>query len=94
MTLGAADNLAALRARSPEIPLYDTAEVVGRRLADRLRETGLDAAIVDVAHGPLTGRGQETWPGVPSGWFEYLFEPIGGETMVVEPSSSGAGGHG
>lgn len=64
MTLGAADNLVALRARSPEIPLYDTAEVVGRRLADHLREAGLDAAIVDIAHGPLTVRGQETWRGV------------------------------
>jgi len=64
MTLGAADNLAALRARSPEIPLYETAEVVGRRLADQLREAGLDAAIVDAVQGPLTVRGHEMWRAV------------------------------
>ena len=64
MTLGAADNLAALQARSPEIPLYDTAEIVGRRLADHLREAGLDAAIVDTVHGPLTTRGHESWRAV------------------------------
>ena len=64
MTLGATDNLAALRARSPEIPLYETAEVVGRRLADQLREAGLDAAIVDAVQGPLTVRGHETWRAV------------------------------
>jgi hypothetical protein len=33
MTLGAVENLAALRARSPRIPLRDTAEVAGRRTA-------------------------------------------------------------
>ena len=63
-TLGATDNLAALRARSPEIPLYETAEIVGRRPADQLREAGLDAAIVDSVHGPLTVRGHETWRAV------------------------------
>ena len=40
MTLGVAENLAVLRARPPRIPLRDTAEVAGRRLADHLRETG------------------------------------------------------
>ena len=64
MTLGATDNLAALRARSPEIPLHDTAETVGRRLADQLREAGLNAAIVEAARGPLVARGQETWRAV------------------------------
>ena len=33
------------------LPLHDTAEIVGRRLADHLRETGLDASIVDDAAG-------------------------------------------
>lgn len=64
MTIAAADNLAALEARSPELPLHDTAEVVGRRLADHLRETGLEAAIVIEAPAPLPGRGKETWTGV------------------------------
>lgn len=64
MTLSAADNLAALRARSAELPLFDTAEIVGRRLADHLRETGLSAAIVDNAPEPLTEGGRETWRGV------------------------------
>src|SRR5690349_11347100 len=37
LTVAAADNLAALRARSSQIPLRDTTEIVGRRLADHLR---------------------------------------------------------
>lgn len=64
MTIAATDNLAALQARSPELPLHDTAEVVGRRLADHLRETGLDAAIVTEAPAPLPGAGRESWTGV------------------------------
>ncbi|WP_006241687.1 type VII secretion protein EccE [Mycolicibacterium tusciae] len=64
ITLSAADNLAALRARSPELPLHDTAEIVGRRLVDHLRETGLSASIVDDAPKPLAGRGREKWRGV------------------------------
>jgi type VII secretion protein EccE len=64
MTLGAIDNLAALRARSAELPLFDTAEIVGRRLADHLRETGLSAVIVDDAPAPLTDGGRESWRGV------------------------------
>jgi type VII secretion protein EccE len=52
MTLGAVENLAALRARSPRIPLRDTAEVAGRRLADHLRETGWNVAAVDTTDAP------------------------------------------
>lgn len=63
MSLAANDNLAALAARSPELPLYDTAEIVGRRLADHLRETGLQAAIVDDAEAPLPETGREVWNG-------------------------------
>ena len=64
MTLSAADNLAALRARSAELPLVQTAEIVGRRLADHLRETGLLAVKVDDGPAPLAGGGRETWRGV------------------------------
>ena len=45
VTLSAADNLAALQARSPHIPLHETAEVAARRLADHLRESGWTAAL-------------------------------------------------
>ncbi|MGE2833091.1 type VII secretion protein EccE [Mycobacterium sp. SMC-4] len=44
LTLGAADNLAALTARSPRIPLQDTVELAGRRLADQLREMGWEVS--------------------------------------------------
>ena len=64
MTLSAIDNLAALRARSAELPLHDTAEIVGRRLADHLRETGLLASIVDDVPAPLADGGREKWRGV------------------------------
>jgi type VII secretion protein EccE len=64
LTLSATENLAALGARSAELPLRDTAEIVGRRLADHLRETGLSAVIVDDDPAPLTGGGREKWNGV------------------------------
>jgi type VII secretion protein EccE len=81
MTLSAADNLAALQARSPEIPLHDTAETVGRRLAGQLREAGLNATIVDVARGSLVARGQETWravrdDGEPAGYVAAYRIPV------------------
>ena len=64
MTLSATDNLAALKARSDELPLHDTAEIVGRRLVDHLRETGLLATIVDDVPAPLADGGREKWRGV------------------------------
>ncbi|MDZ4270170.1 MAG: type VII secretion protein EccE, partial [Mycobacterium sp.] len=42
LTLGAADNVSALSARSSRMPLQDTVKVAARRLADHLRETGWD----------------------------------------------------
>jgi type VII secretion protein EccE len=64
MTLSAADNLTALRARSAEVPLRDTAQIVGRRLADHLREMGLSTALVAEAAAPLAGGGREKWRAV------------------------------
>jgi type VII secretion protein EccE len=64
MRLRAVDNLAALKARSAELPLSDMAQIVGRRLADHLREDGLLAVIVDDAPAPLAGGGREKWRGV------------------------------
>lgn len=61
LTLDALDNLAALQARSPELPLHDTAEVAGRRLADHLREAGLDATVVTEAPAPVIGSVKEKW---------------------------------
>ncbi|MDZ4265584.1 MAG: type VII secretion protein EccE [Mycobacterium sp.] len=68
LTMGAADNVAALAARSPRIPLQNTVDIAGRRLADHLRETGwevaVDGAPSDAATTPLPGQGKETWRGV------------------------------
>ncbi|MGH3674830.1 MAG: type VII secretion protein EccE [Mycobacterium sp.] len=64
LTLDAADNLAALQARSPDIPLRETAEVAVRRLADHLREIGCSARIADVSEVPALPAGKETWRGV------------------------------
>jgi type VII secretion protein EccE len=64
LTLGAVDNLAALQARSPGIPLRDTAEVAARRLADHLREAGWNTSIVDSAGTPAPSSAKETWRGV------------------------------
>jgi type VII secretion protein EccE len=64
LTLGAADNLAALRARSPRIPLHDTAEIAARRLAGHLRETGWSVTIMDTADAPARTSAKETWRGL------------------------------
>ena len=64
LTFDAAANLAALQARSPELPLRDTAETAGRRLADHLRETGLTVTLGDASDAPVAGSARETWRGV------------------------------
>jgi type VII secretion protein EccE len=67
LTLHAEDNLAALRARSPRLPLRHTAEVAARRFADHLRETGWGATIVDTAVPPTDSSAKETWRGLRDG---------------------------
>jgi type VII secretion protein EccE len=66
LTVSAADNLAALRARSSRIPLHETAEVAARRLADHLREIGWEAQTVDRDDVPrlLAPNARETWRGL------------------------------
>lgn len=65
LTVSAADNLAALRARSPEVPLWETATVMRRRLADQLHELGWTVEQVDRADCPLPDRPvKERWRGV------------------------------
>lgn len=70
VTVGAADNLTALKARSPQMPLYETGAVVRRRLADHLRELGWvvePADPVERTETPLPGEGiRERWRGVHS----------------------------
>jgi len=61
LTFDARTNLAALQARSKELPLQEAAAIAGRRLADHLRETGLEAAVSDTAPAPLAGWDRETW---------------------------------
>jgi type VII secretion protein EccE len=74
LTMSAADNLAALQARSPRIPLHETAEVAVRRLADHLRESGWTAGIVASDDVPrLYGRSaRETWSSVRQGSVDYV----------------------
>lgn len=67
LTLGAADNIAALSARSPGIPLHDTAELAARRLADHLREAGWQVSVDDIPAAPLSGEAKERWSGVEDG---------------------------
>lgn len=61
LTLDATQNLSALRARSARIPLRDTADVIGRRLADHLRENGWTVSVPDVVPRPVSGQAKETW---------------------------------
>ncbi|GBE63613.1 type VII secretion protein EccE [Mycobacterium sp. MFM001] len=74
LTLSAADNLVALRARSSGIPLHKTAEVAVRRLADHLRETGWAASPVEPDDVPtLFARpARETWRGMREASGDYV----------------------
>jgi type VII secretion protein EccE len=74
LTVSAVDNLTALRARSPRIPLSETAEVAARRLADHLREIGWEAGVVAPDDVPrlLSSDARETWRGVRRGASDYV----------------------
>lgn len=74
LTVSAADNLAALQARSSRIPLHETAQVAARRLADHLREIGWEANSVASDDVPrlLAPNARETWRGVQSGASDYV----------------------
>ncbi|MGO9152777.1 type VII secretion protein EccE [Mycobacterium sp.] len=69
LTVSAADNLAALRARSSRIPLHETTQVAVRRLADHLREIGWEATVSgpDVVPRLLDSAGREAWRAVQAG---------------------------
>lgn len=68
LTVDAVDNLAALQARSADLPLHETATVVARRLADELGERGWRAQIVDADEVPAPpAAGKERWRGVADG---------------------------
>jgi type VII secretion protein EccE len=74
LTLSAADNLPALKARSPQIPLHKTAEVAARRLADHLRESGWTAFIAEPNDipAPYPRSARETWRGIERGSTDYV----------------------
>ena len=74
LTLSAADNLAALQARSPQIPLHETAEVAARRLADHLRESAWTdtLAVPDDIPTPYPRSARETWAGIRQGSTDYV----------------------
>lgn len=74
VTLSAVDNLAALQARSAQIPLQETAEVAARRLADHLRESGWSAslAVADDVPTPYPRSARETWSGISLGSTDYI----------------------
>jgi type VII secretion protein EccE len=74
VTLSAAANLAALQARSPQIPLQETAEVAARRLADHLRESGWTAslAVSDDVPTPYPRSARETWSGISLGSSDHI----------------------
>lgn len=74
LTVSAVDNLAALRARAPRIPLSETTQVAVRRLADHLREIGWDAAAIGTEDVPrlLPADARETWRGLQRGPSDYV----------------------
>ncbi|MCK0177281.1 MULTISPECIES: type VII secretion protein EccE [Mycobacteriaceae] len=67
VTVGATENLAALQARSPQLPLRETADVAARRLADHLREIGWHITPVGDTDTPVAAAAKETWRGLRTG---------------------------
>jgi type VII secretion protein EccE len=74
LTVAAADNLAALQARSSRIPLHETAQVAARRLADHLREIGWEANLVGAEDIPrlVAPASRETWRAVRRDDSDYV----------------------
>jgi type VII secretion protein EccE len=74
VTLSAAANLAALQARSPQIPLRETAEVAARRLADHLRESGWSASLANPEDvpSPFQRPAKESWTGISQSGNTYV----------------------
>ena len=73
LTVSAAANIAALQARSADLPLRDTAEVALRRLADHLRELGRPVSTTDVDVPDLLGpQTRERWRAVEDGNYGYV----------------------
>lgn len=67
LTLGAADNVAALSARSRQLPVQDTARLAARRLADHLREIGWEVTFDDAPADLVGEQSAETWRGIRDG---------------------------
>jgi len=61
LVLDASANLAALQARSSDLPLDQTAQVVARRLSEYLGELGLRAAVDQEPAAPLGSGVREKW---------------------------------
>ena len=69
LTVSAADNLAALQARSSRVPLQETTQIAARRLADHLREIGWETGMSGPDDVPwlLDAADRETWRAVQHG---------------------------
>lgn len=67
LMVDAASNLAALQARSSDLPLAETAEALGRRVAECLRERGLAVSVPEGAQAPLRDDAREGWRAVRDG---------------------------
>ncbi|OBK71956.1 type VII secretion protein EccE [Mycobacterium sp. 1274761.0] len=95
LTLDATENLAALRARSADIPLEETAAIAIRRLRDHLTEFGFSTTVVDPGEVPALPKGKETWRGVrtDSGYlaaYRVAIDDSLGETLsAVRSQASG-----
>ncbi|MFA5711692.1 type VII secretion protein EccE [Mycolicibacterium sp.] len=73
LTMSAAPNLTELQARSPRIPLRDTAEVTLRRLADHLRELGWAVTTSEADVPDLLGpQAKAKWRAVQDGSDSYV----------------------
>jgi type VII secretion protein EccE len=74
LTYSVASNLAALQARSEELPLRETAEVALRRLADHLREIGWSVSTAQPVEVPdlLGPQAKERWRAVEDGPQGYV----------------------
>ncbi len=73
LTMSAAANLSALKARSARIPLRETAEITLRRLADHLRELGWQVSTTEADVPDLLGpEAKEKWRAIQDGSQGFL----------------------
>jgi type VII secretion protein EccE len=91
LTFSAARNLAALQARSAQLPLRQTAEAAARRMLGQLGEMGYTATLVDRLPDAVATDARERWQSVTDSRGHvttYSVDPATEETLTAVRASA------